>query len=96
MLTKLTTIVLSSILTVGLVAAASPTVETKKETVEQKAVRIVNACRQGYAEYRYGKVPAKEALNNTLMKFPAEERPAVALVCLGYGEGYEDGRKGVV
>lgn len=96
MLAKLTTLVISGILTVGLVAAASPTVEPNRNTIVQKAEAMTNACRQSYIEYRYGKVDAKTAVGKALAKFPVEERGAVALICLGYGEGYEDGRRGVV
>lgn len=95
MLAKLTTIVLSGILTVGLVAAAAPSVDTAQSN-KQKAETMVSACRQGYAEYRYGKVDPKTAFDKVLVKFPVEQRGAVALICLGYGEGYEDGRRGVV
>jgi hypothetical protein len=95
MWTKLTTLVISGILTVGLVAAAAPTVVTNQSIV-QKAETMVNACRQGYIEYKYGKVDSQEALNKTLFKFPVEQRGVVALICLGYSEGYEDGKRGIV
>jgi hypothetical protein len=96
MWTKLTTLVISGILTVGLVAAAAPPMEPNKNTIVQKTEAMTNACRQSYIEYRYGKVEARTALNKALIKFPEDERAAVALICLGYGEGYEDGKRGTV
>lgn len=105
MITKLTALALSGILTVGLIAAAAPEVETKQQTAI-KADNMVNACRQAYIEYRTSrnkfnldqsmKLSAEEALNSALIKFPKEQRGVVALICLGYGEGYEDGVRGTV
>lgn len=76
------------------VAAAAPTVETRQKRLE-RASNYVNSCRQAYADFKFGKKPAHVALSEIMMKYPVEQRSYVALVCLGYGEGYEDGRKGL-
>lgn len=104
MFKKLTLLGISAILTAGLVAASAPEVTTQKQ-IELKVDAFVDACRQGYIDYRYAKkrmpgtenytVPsAKEAMDVVLAKFPKDQHGVVALICLGYGEGYEDGVKG--
>lgn len=94
MIKKLTILLLSCIMTVPIVAAAAPPVETRQQ-LEQQISGMVNSCRQGYVNYIYGKMGAQEALQAVLRLYPEDQRGMVALLCLGYGEGYEDGRRGV-
>ncbi len=96
MIKKLTILALSVILTVPIVAAAAPEVTLKKPTLEQQIAGMTNACRQGYVNYRYGGVDAKETLQQVLRMYPDNNQKGMAgLICIGYGEGYEDGRRGV-
>lgn len=76
------------------VAAAAPTVTTKTDGKAQ-AERAVNACANAYAAFRYKNVDPNVALRNELNKLPEKERVLAAVICLGYGEGYEDGRRGI-
>lgn len=93
MMTKLTALALSAIMTVGLVAAAAPPVETKKEV---NVLPMLEACRQGYANYKHGGVSGPVALQGVLDKFKGTDKDMALLICFGYGEGYDDGERGVV
>jgi hypothetical protein len=94
MLKKLTILALSGILTVGLVAAAAPSVNTEKEKVVNLAP-MINACRQGYINYKLGGVDGQVALKRVLDKFNGTDKDIALLICYGYGAGYDDGARGL-
>ena len=88
MIKKLTALVLSGILTVGLVAASSPSVELKTEASARDELIAVMAqdCRDSYRAYQSG----NDDLQGTINKYPAELRDMVYAVCVGYTYGYYD------
>lgn len=92
MIKKLTALVLSGILTVGLVAAASPTV-IETEPKEVNITPMINSCRQAYSEYRSGKVDGATSFNKAIAPFDGLEREIATLLCTGYGIGYQDAER---
>lgn len=92
MITKLTALALSAIMTVGLVAAAAPTVvETAPKEVN--ITPMINSCRQAYAEYRSGKVDGTTSFNKAIAPYTGLEREIATLICTGYGIGYRDAER---
>lgn len=91
---RLTTLGLSVILTCGLVAASAPQVQTQAEA-KQKIEKIINDCRTAYAAFRFGKDGGVK-LGSVIASYPQEERNLLVVMCAAYGDGYEDGRRGIV
>jgi hypothetical protein len=77
-------------LLVALQVATSPVTPVN---TEHPYIKAINACAQGYTDYRYGRV--KDSLQKTLNKFPKNEQPLVLLLCGAYEQGFKDGRKGI-
>lgn len=71
-----------------LLAASLTTVNTPS-----KYEQAVKDCAQGYVSYRYGH--DLKALDKVLLKYPADDRPLVLIICGAYEEGFKDGRKGL-
>lgn len=105
MFKKLTALVFAGIMTVGVVAAAAPPVAETPQQTQRRLDNYMNACRAAYIEWRYSSVrmpgtdtyvrmSAEEAMKKATSRFPESERFIVTLLCVGYGEGYEDGRRG--
>lgn len=92
MITKLTALFLSGIMTVGLIAAASPAVTPAPEK-EVNLLPMINACRQGYAEYESGKVDGPTSFANAINKFEGVEYEVAYLICIGYGTGRHDEKR---
>lgn len=92
MINKLTALALSAILTVGLVAAASPVVEPSAPK-EVNITPMVNSCRQAFAEYRSGKLDGTTSFNKAIAPYTGLEREIATLICTGYGIGYRDGER---
>lgn len=87
MVTKLTALVMSVIMTVGLVAAAAPPVELDKH--EMIALAMAQDCRNSYRDYQNG----NDHLDATINKWPEELREQVFAACVGYTFGYYDGER---
>jgi hypothetical protein len=79
------------------VAAAAPPVSTtdRAEIFKLKIALMVNNCRDAYSQFKYGKDKGAR-LEQYLKSYPDNEKPMLAFICRGYGEGYEDGRRGLV
>lgn len=92
MIKKLTTLLVSGILTVGLVAAASPTVELKQEPTKT-IDKPINDCAKAYLAWRHGDNGAE--LNRMIQTYREDERPFVLMVCITYGRAYQDGERGL-
>ena len=91
MITKLTALVLSGIMTVGLIAASAPPV-TLHEDPDYKtkvAFALAGGCRQTYNDYLNG----KETLQETINKVSPDLRDQMFSTCIGYMFGYIDGEK---
>lgn len=87
MITKLTALAMSCIITVGLVAAAAPTVELDER--EMIAFAMAQDCRNSYRDYQNG----NDRLDATIKKWPEALREQVFAACVGYTFGYYDGER---
>lgn len=87
MIKKLTALALACIMTVGLVAAAAPTVELNDK--EMLMFAMAQDCRNSYRDYQNG----NDRLDATINKWPEELRDQVFAACVGYTFGYYDGER---
>ena len=78
---------------ISLLLAAALATPTPPVNIPNKYQEAVNACAQGYTDFRYGRV--QDSLQKVLNKFQPEERPLVLLICGAYEAGYKDGKKGI-
>ena len=80
-------------LKIAIIATALAT--TPVPPAQNPIQKAIDACAQGYVDYKYGKATVRESLENVLLKFPADERPLVAIICVAYEAGHNDGKRGI-
>lgn len=100
MIKKLTASVMSAIMTVGLVAAASPTVDVEKQKESSEFTKLVDAmtddCRMAYAYFRapQNRDDPNAELRARVESWPEDLRPMVLTICRAYGVGFQEGERG--
>lgn len=92
MIKKLTALTMSVILTVGLVAAASPTVQTQQRTRITSETMITD-CREAYQAYKFRGDENGVVLKQKGDSYPAEIQVYFYMTCLGYQAGFVDGQR---
>lgn len=92
MKTRIIALLAAAALTTGVVAvphvAAQTTAKPQSITLDQ----ALNFCTKAYSEYRRTK--NLTFFDQGMQSLDVKLRPVVALVCAGYGQGFEDGWKG--
>lgn len=95
---KLTIAAASCIMTVGVVAAAAPPVKppVAKEAsdLNRKLNEMSAGCAQAYQAYKHGD-DGQLLLLLVQSYTDTADQGMILLICRGYGDGYEDGRRGI-
>jgi hypothetical protein len=76
------------------IAPVQPKAVDPVSQLPNKLQKAIDDCRNAYVAFRYGKDGGK-LLATTIARYPQDERALLVIVCAAYGDGFDDGKRGI-